>query len=479
MGLKILTKNISYILLARILSTLFASGSMIFLVRYLGPEKLGIYSFVITLLFIFNSFSDSGISMFLTKEMAQDRTKTQKLFSNHFSIQTVITVIAILLLCIVAHSANSLLMRNMLLIGGLGVLFNNCILPFAAVLMAHEDMKFNTISALIGGIATVLITVIGIYWQFDLYYFMLLAIIPSLISFIVVFILGVKYIKIQFSWNRTVIKKIILSSLPFFALTATGLLYSRMDLLMLKVMDSNQAAGLYNVAYKIIFFLFVIPASVRSAIYPMFANYHKNSKDKLLFAISKTIKYMLIISILISIVIFLYADSLVYILFGKQFHQSAECLKLLVWMFIPYCGYIVSMFYLNAGGDIKYVTKISLAGLIANIGLNLYLIPQYSLNGAAMATVITEIMVFLGLCFKTLNEYKAVNRENFILKLSATSISGLIIALYLPIYIRGLFFICYFILFLYMLNVVDSEEKYAFQFIYNSFLDKFRKSQQV
>jgi O-antigen/teichoic acid export membrane protein len=304
---------------------------------------------------------------------------------------------------------------------------------------------------------------------------MLLSIIPSLISAIVVIILGRKYIKIKILWDSDAIKTIVFSSLPFFALTASGLLYTRIDLLMLKTMDSNQAAGLYNAAYKIIFFLFVIPVSVRSAIYPMLSNYHKNQQDKLLFAISKTIKYMMIISTLISILIFLYADSIINLLFGKEFIISAECLKILIWMFIPYCGYIITMYYLNARGDVKYVMKISILGLVLNILLNYYLIPAYSLKGAAIATLITEIIVFIGLMLKAIKEYNAVNSGHFIIKLSFITLSGLYFALYLPYYYIGLFFICYFTLLIYLLHIIDSEERYALKFIFKLFIDKFRR----
>ena len=466
MGLRTLTKNVSYLFMARILATLFGSGSMVFLVRYLGPEKLGIYSFVITVLFILNSFSDLGIAMYLTKEIAQDGEKAQDLFSNHLSMQVAATLCALTLLCCAAYSANSTLVRNMLLLGGLGMFWNNCIYPFATILSAREDMKFNVVSALLGGFATFIITVCGILLRCNLYYFLLLVIVPSFISFVVALAFSKKYIKIRFTWNSNVVMSIISNSWPFFALTATGLLYSRIDLLMLKLMDSNQAAGLYNAAYKILFLLFAVPMSVRSAIYPMFSNYYKNSKDKLPFAVGKTIKYMLIISTLISALVFLHADYIVSLLFGDQFHQSSACLKILIWMFIPYCAYIVAMYYLNAAGKIKYVMNVSLLGLVVNMALNCVLIPKYSLFGAAMATLATEIIVFAGMLHKTLTMYKFVNKDRFMMKFLCVSISGALVAIYLPIYVCGLFFLCYFIMMLYLSHAIDDDEKYAFKFIF-------------
>jgi len=471
MGLEKLTKNIGYIFIARILTMVLASGSMIFLVRYLGPEKLGIYSFVITILFIFGTFSDPGISMFLTKEMAQNRKNIQKSFSTHLTVQMLITVVVGGGLIITSLCARSPLMTNLLLIGIIGLLLNNGIFPFATVLNAMEDMKYNSICALLAGIATAIITFIGVYCHFNLYYFMFLGITSSLISCVVLIFFSRRYVKLQFAWDRIFIKKLFLGSLPFFALTATGLLYTRIDLLMLKLIDSNQAAGLYNAAYKIIFFLFIVPISLRSAIYPMLANYHKNKQDKLLFVTSKSIKYMLMISTIISIVIFLHADVIIKVLFGDEFILSGSCLKLLIWMFIPYCGYIITMYHLNAGGDVKYVMKISLLGLVINIFLNFCLIPTNSLFGAAIATIVTEIIVFLGLVLKTWKEYQAVNENHFIIKLCFISLSGLFISIFLPDYIKGAFFIIYFLLMIYLLHIIDGEEKYVFSYIYNSIVD--------
>ena len=55
---------------------------------------------------------------------------------------------------------------------------------------------------------------------------------------------------------------------------------------------------------------------------------------------------------------------------------------------IPFANYLLA-----SNRQVKYLICVS-CGAAFNFGLNLALIPRYSLTGAAMATVLTELMVF-------------------------------------------------------------------------------------
>jgi len=75
---------------------------------------------------------------------------------------------------------------------------------------------------------------------------------------------------------------------------------------------------------------------------------------------------------------------------------------------------------------------------------------------------------------KTLKEYKEVNTGYFAAKLCFMTVSGILIALYLPEYYRAVFVVAYFALSILVLRIIDHEEKYVIKLIFNSFIDKLR-----
>jgi O-antigen/teichoic acid export membrane protein len=70
------------------------------------------------------------------------------------------------------------------------------------------------------------------------------------------------------------------------------------------------------------------------------------------------------------------------------------------------------------------------ASVALNVGLNLILIPRYSYNGAASATVASETFVLVGLYFVARRHYEFQLEKTFLLRaLGATAAAGGVVAL--------------------------------------------------
>ena len=94
-------------------------------------------------------------------------------------------------------------------------------------------------------------------------------------------------------------------------------------------------------------------------------------------------------SLICSVLLFIFSDFIIEILFGKLFSGSKITLSIL-----SIGGIFVGMGYVNGKWMvIENFTKLSLIrnllGLFINIFLNLYLIPKYGIIGAAISTVIS------------------------------------------------------------------------------------------
>ena len=165
------------------------------------------------------------------------------------------------------------------------------------------------------------------------------------------------------------------------------------DSVMLSIIVGNTAVGIYNAAYRLIFVFLSFYAVYIMAIFPVMSNFFVNAKESLKFASNRSIKYMLIISIPISIGITMLADKIILLIYGTAYITSILALQILVWtiifMFVNgICGNL-----LGAINKQPVMTKITALAAVLNIGLNLFLIPTYSFIGASAATVITEFTI--------------------------------------------------------------------------------------
>lgn len=452
-----MTKNFSYVFLARVTTMLLATGAMIFLIRYLGPVQLGIYSYVVSIMGLLGIFADCGIGLNLIGWISKDKSTVGKYLINHIAIQVIISLVFLLGLLVFISFEQQVLVRKLIMISSIGLVFSNLHIPFATVLNGLENMKYSFYLSILSGGATFIIILIGIYFSLDLTYFIILTVTPGFISFLVTFFFAKKYIEFaSFSWPQ--MKRIFLAGLPYFVLVSGGILYSKIDILMLKYLSTDTDVGLYSAAYKIIFMLNIIPITLTSALYPMLSNYFHNSENKVEYILAKLSKYLLICSILICCYVYYYAFELINLLLGANFAFSGIALKLLILSFVPNCMCVVMNNYYLAAGRVKRMSIIYISGSIINIVLNYYLIPSFSLYGAAFSTVLCEFIILIFYYSMIVRKYPKFVKDIDIVKISLIAAISFICIDFVDNHYFAMFFAICFLGILYLINVITKEE---------------------
>ena len=83
------------------------------------------------------------------------------------------------------------------------------------------------------------------------------------------------------------------------------------------------------------------------------------------------------------------------LLYIANIEASAEVFQVLMLSFIAIALTYIYGTLLTANGSLKQLNIISLIGLVVNFGLNFWLIPEQGAYGAAVATLITQLVVIL------------------------------------------------------------------------------------
>jgi O-antigen/teichoic acid export membrane protein len=182
----------------------------------------------------------------------------------------------------------------------------------------------------------------------------------------------------------------MLSSLFLFLLNWT-------DVFMLGFLTSTREVGIYNLAYKLASLSMLVIISVNVVLAPKISElYQSNQLLELHKTIQKVTRIVFLITIPIVLFLIIFSEFILG-MFGTNFIEGKTALIIIAigMLFNVLTGNVDQI--LNMTNSPKILKNITLFGFVINVALNSFIIPKYGINGAAIASLITNI-VFNALC---------------------------------------------------------------------------------
>jgi len=184
--------------------------------------------------------------------------------------------------------------------------------------------------------------------------------------------------------------------LPFALAFVISTLYFRVDVLLLQGFTQNDwnVLGWYQGAYRYVDGVAWIPQTAMTAVFPAFSALFAQSHERLRLAATRSYKVLVAMGLPIGIGMVTIAPALVAATRGLPL--SAPALRILGLAVIFIFANNALIFILTAIDRQASFTWLALWSLVANVLLNLLLIPKFSYLGASWATVLTELFLFGG-----------------------------------------------------------------------------------
>ena len=185
------------------------------------------------------------------------------------------------------------------------------------------------------------------------------------------------------------IRQIYAASQPMFFTNIMQLVIVQTDILMLGAMRSEAEVGIYSLDARLALLTTFILTSINTVLGPKFSIlYHAGSKRELMRLAQKStaLIFWATLPLLAGLVIFGYW---ILLLYGEAFTVGYAALVMLtIGRFIASAAGPVGYFLNMTGDAIKMRNTVMLSGLL-NIALNYLLIPEYGINGAATASMVS------------------------------------------------------------------------------------------
>lgn len=467
-------KNMSWIFISQIIASICGFIWTILIARYLGVTKYGIFGFATSLAAILAITVDWGISTHIVRHISTNFDSAPKYLGNSFPLKSIFgigTMILTLIILLVMKSDELTITVTLLIT--FEIVIKSFINLINGAFQAFEEGKYQGIGNTLLNIILLIFILLAIFTDLDLLGIAISYVLANIIALVYeYYILKNKFVKPKFELDKTFCKKITLYSLPF---AITGLLYSiyfSIDVVMLTNISGNYATGLYNAAYKLINVLTLFYSAYKAVIFPVMSKFFKKDNKILIISYEKSIKYLMLIMIPLSIATMIYSLDVTQLIYGQAYNDSAPLLSILIWtvclLFIASPGNIL----LEASHKEVTETKIYAIAAVFNILANLILIPLYSYIGAAIATVLSDILIV------TIQKYVIhkmgykINKKLYydLIKIILSSIFlGIILyILNLNMWIAIPISIILYLLTVYILKVFDNDDK----FIINEILGK-------
>jgi O-antigen/teichoic acid export membrane protein len=195
---------------------------------------------------------------------------------------------------------------------------------------------------------------------------------------------------------RSEVWALLRAATPFGAIGVIGVVYDRVDTLMLSVLSSASDVARYAVPYSFLRLSWIIPSVVSAAFFPLLSrviDVSSEEADRLFFLV---IRALVFLSLPLALLLTLASPDLLPFIFGQRYGGSVAVLQILAWTLVLSFPSYVLWYGLVARRRERQAFFVAAAGLLANVAVNAVAIPLYGPSGAAVALVVSEVVVLGG-----------------------------------------------------------------------------------
>jgi len=390
-----LLKNTFWLTFSKITSKILIAILGILIARYLGAKEFGELSFVFAFVLLFSIIADFGLITLTIREIARNTSLAKKYINNIVIIKVILGSIAfgmIILVSNLLHKTTEI--KTLIYLAAAWMIIQSFVQFFQSIFRAFEKMEYEALSKIIYSAVLFALIIYGIHLSWGIKALMQSYVLAAAIGLIVVlFLIWIKFIKFRIEVDLLFWKKLLNEAWPFALFTVFAIMYFQISVVMLSLMDTDRAVGLYSIAFNSVVVFLILADIVASSVLPTLSKLiNRNNLFKRL--IRKLIILLLITGLSLAIILFLGAPFLIKLIYGIEFVEATRAFQVMVWILpLRFMNYIFAVFLIVMNLQKKRLNAAIICALF-NVLINLILIPVFGFMGAAVSTLLTEITLF-------------------------------------------------------------------------------------
>ncbi|AMO60057.1 putative colanic acid exporter [Mycolicibacterium phlei] len=391
-------KNTVAMLLSRLAVAVMGWSGTVLIARLLSPTDWGVYSFVFGLLGMMSIVTDLQVGRVVLARLLTGDDDERELVSSSFVYLRALLglvgyAVALGYVAVMGYPARVLWVTAL---AGLVVVIATPSHALSVLYQSRLKMVKVAVAEAFAQLVQLLLTIAIAFTMPVLLIFILPAIVNEIVA-------GTwKFVGIRRGWlglrlNRMpqlrLWKEMLVEAVPLSIGFGIVTLLSKVDVLMLGKLDTFASVGFYSIAYKfadlVAYGVLAVTTPVATllvAAWPHFTDEFRSRTRAAMVAVA-------LLTTLAAVALWGPAEPVVALLYGERFGEAGNAMRwLLVGAVFSGLTQMVLVVLVAANRQRRY-PWIALAALAVNIGLNAALIPRLSYDGAAYATVVTEVVM--------------------------------------------------------------------------------------
>lgn len=383
-------RNASWIIVSKLLQSLFAFVISILTARYLGPSNYGVINYAASLVTFVLPIAQLGLNNTLVQELTQKPQCEGAVLGTSIFLSAISAFFCMGGIIAFAAVANFGDVETVWIVAIYSI---NLLLQVLDLIQywfqAKLLSKYAAIASLLAYIVVSCYKLYLLVTQKSVYWFAASHAIDYLMIAILLMLFYRKLGGQKLALNFSLGKQMLAKSRHYIVTGLMVAIFSQTDKIMLQSMIGETATGYYAAAVSI--------ASVSSFVYVAIIDSFRpiiflRQEDEEQFEHTLVQLYSIVIylSLAQSVIMVLCAELLVGILYGEDFSASASALQVIVWYItFSYIGSIRNIWIL-AKNKQKYLWIINASGALLNVVLNWLVIPKFGVIGAAATSLVTQ-----------------------------------------------------------------------------------------
>ena len=394
MSKKSIGKNYIYHVAYEILAIIIPLITTPHLSRVLGAEKIGIYSYTVSIVTYFILFGSLGVAMYGKREIAfaqEDVEKRSKTFFEIFLMRLAALMLSMVLFYLVFCTHGEYRAYYVILL--FEIIAN--VVDISWYFQGLEEFRKTVIRNTLVKVVSLACIFIFVRTQDDLWKYFLIYVLSTLLGNLSLWVYLPKYIKKQKVKNLNIKKHIKPTIMLFIPQIATQI-YTVLDKTMIGTIVSDKSeVGYYEQAQKIIKLSLTLATSFGTVMMPrVAATFAEGNKEQIKKYTKTSFSFILALAFPLMLGVCSIANKFVPLFYGDGFEKVSIliCVISPILVFIGISNVVGTQYLLPTKQQNKFTISV-VTGAVANFILNLILIESYKSIGASIATVIAELAV--------------------------------------------------------------------------------------
>jgi PST family polysaccharide transporter len=390
-GLRRILENMGWLMVDRVVRMGMGLVVGVWVARYLGPIQFGSLNFAAAFVALFGSATALGLEGIVVREVLHKAEDAHEILGTTLALRSAAGILAVgvsiaILMVIQPHDREALLLVSIFSLTLVFQAFDTIDSFFQSQVRSKITVWAKNGAFLVfAAVRVSLIYVKAPLWAFAAA--MTGEIALGAAGLVVGYRLsGGKMFFWRSSKRRAT--QLLQQSWPVIFSALAIMVYMRLDMVMLKMMQGDFAVGLYAAATRVSEVWYFIPMAIVSSVSPAIMR-AKDDPELFYGRLRKLFSLMTLSACVIGSIVALASPTIIRVLYSNSYSGAAPVLAVHVWASVfVFLGTAQTPWNISKG-----LLKLSLCwttvGAVINIAMNLYLIPRYSAMGAAISTVVS------------------------------------------------------------------------------------------